>query len=268
MLEVFLVHPGGPYWRNKDAGAWSIPKGEVEEGADALDDGAANSRETGSRMTGELVPLTPLKQPSGKVVHAWAASGDVDASSITSNTFRIEWPPRSGKQQEFPEIDQGAWFTITAAKEKYWPANVAFSTNWRSRSTSASIGRAPDRPLADGDADVMSTSLRGRQVRCLFEPRLVNDAFGDPGLLRRFSRRTARAAVRPRRHHGLPPRKLMRLSHVFVTHTHMDHFAGFITCSASCSAQAGVVLLAGGVRRAGRAQARAYTECRIATTNW
>ena len=119
MLEVFLVHPGGPYWQKKDTGVWSIPKGELEEGADALTTAQREfQEETGSEMSGEFVPLSPLKQPGGKLVHAWAVNGDIDASSITSNTFRIEWPPRSGKEQEFPEIDRGAWFTISAAKEK------------------------------------------------------------------------------------------------------------------------------------------------------
>jgi len=126
-LEVFLVHPGGPYWQKKDAGVWSIPKGELEEGADAL---ATAQREfleeTGSKVTGEFVPLLPLKQPSGKLVHAWAANGDVDASSIASNTFRMEWPPRSGRQQEFPEIDRGAWFTIPAAREKMLSSQRGF----------------------------------------------------------------------------------------------------------------------------------------------
>jgi predicted NUDIX family NTP pyrophosphohydrolase len=119
VLEVFLVHPGGPYWQRKDAGAWSIPKGELEEGADAL---ATAQREfleeTGSSVSGEFVSLTPLKQPSGKLVHAWAVSGDIDPCAITSNSFRIEWPPRSGKEQDFPEVDRGAWFTILVAKEK------------------------------------------------------------------------------------------------------------------------------------------------------
>ncbi len=119
MLEVFLVHPGGPYWQKKDAGVWSIPKGELEEGADALATAQREFREeTGSEVSGEFVPLPPLKQPSGKLVHAWAVDGDVDATSITSNTFRMEWPPRSGRQQEFPEIDRGAWFPLSAAKEK------------------------------------------------------------------------------------------------------------------------------------------------------
>jgi predicted NUDIX family NTP pyrophosphohydrolase len=117
--EVFLVHPGGPYWHNKDAGAWSIPKGLLEQGDDAL---AAAKREfleeTGSAVKGEFVPLAPLRQRSGKVVHAWAVEGDIDASSITSNTFTMEWPPRSGRQQEFPEVDRGAWFTLARARDK------------------------------------------------------------------------------------------------------------------------------------------------------
>jgi predicted NUDIX family NTP pyrophosphohydrolase len=118
-LEVFLVHPGGPYWQRKDAGAWSIPKGELEEGADALTTAQREfHEETGTGLNGEFVPLTPLKQPSGKLVHAWAVSGDVDASAIISNTFRMEWPPHSGRQQEFPEIDRAGWFTMTAARER------------------------------------------------------------------------------------------------------------------------------------------------------
>jgi predicted NUDIX family NTP pyrophosphohydrolase len=119
IVEVFLVHPGGPYWQKKDAGAWSIPKGELEVGDDALTTAQREFyEETGSQVTGKFVPLAPLKQPSGKLVHAWAVRGDIDASSITSNTFLMEWPPRSGTQQEFPEIDRGEWLAIAAAKEK------------------------------------------------------------------------------------------------------------------------------------------------------
>ncbi len=119
MLEVFLVHPGGPYWQRKDAGAWSIPKGELEEGANALTTAQREFlEETGTGVSGEFAPLTPLKQPSGKLVYAWAVKGDIDASTIASNTFRMEWPPNSGRQQEFPEVDRAGWFTITAAKEK------------------------------------------------------------------------------------------------------------------------------------------------------
>jgi predicted NUDIX family NTP pyrophosphohydrolase len=126
-LEVFLVHPGGPFWRGKDAGAWSIPKGEVEEGDDLLKTAQREfEEETGSRVSGEFFALTPLKQKSGKVVHAWALSGDIDASSVRSNTFSMEWPPRSGRQQEFPEVDRGAWFTIAVAREKILPGQRGF----------------------------------------------------------------------------------------------------------------------------------------------
>ena len=117
--EVFLVHPGGPFWARKDAGAWSIPKGEFEGGDDPLE--AARREfleETGSAIDGTFAALAPLKQRSGKIVHAWAVRGDIDASCIKSNSFSMEWPPHSGNQQEFPEVDRGAWFTITAAREK------------------------------------------------------------------------------------------------------------------------------------------------------
>ena len=118
-LEVFLVHPGGPFWQKKDLGAWSIPKGEFEDGVDALTAARREFREeTGSEASGEFVPLTPLKQPSGKIVHAWAVEGDIDAASVMSNTFLMEWPPHSGKQRQFPEVDRGDWFTIAAAREK------------------------------------------------------------------------------------------------------------------------------------------------------
>jgi predicted NUDIX family NTP pyrophosphohydrolase len=126
-LEVFLVHPGGPFWAKKDAGTWSIPKGEFDEGADPLETAKREfHEETGSPISGEFVALTPLKQPSGKLIHAWAVQGDIDASSIKSNTFSMEWPPRSGKQQEFPEVDKGGWFKIPAAQEKLPPGQRGF----------------------------------------------------------------------------------------------------------------------------------------------
>jgi predicted NUDIX family NTP pyrophosphohydrolase len=119
IVEVLLAHPGGPFWARKDLGAWSIPKGEFDPDEDSL---AAAKREfeeeTGLSVTGEFIPLTPIKQPGGKVVHIWAVEGDCDASAIKSNTFTIEWPPRSGKQGEFPEIDRAEWFSLDAAKEK------------------------------------------------------------------------------------------------------------------------------------------------------
>jgi predicted NUDIX family NTP pyrophosphohydrolase len=119
VLEVFLVHPGGPFWAKKDAGAWSIPKGEFEEGDDPLE--AARREfleETGLPVEGTFLALKPLKQRDGKLVHAWAVEGDIEASSVKSNTFSMEWPPRSGRQQEFPEIDRGEWFAVPQAREK------------------------------------------------------------------------------------------------------------------------------------------------------
>jgi predicted NUDIX family NTP pyrophosphohydrolase len=117
--EVFLVHPGGPFWADKDAGAWSIPKGEFEPGADALETARREFlEETGSPIAGEFSALTPLKQRSGKTVYAWAVEGSIDAAKITSNFFSMEWPPHSGKQQQFPEVDRGVWFTLPVAREK------------------------------------------------------------------------------------------------------------------------------------------------------
>jgi predicted NUDIX family NTP pyrophosphohydrolase len=119
VLEVFLVHPGGPFWAKKDAGAWSIPKGELEEDADLVDTAKREFfEETGSPIEGRFVALTQLKQNSGKLVHAWAVEGNIDASSIRSILFSMEWPPHCGKQREFPEVDRGGWFTIPAAREK------------------------------------------------------------------------------------------------------------------------------------------------------
>jgi predicted NUDIX family NTP pyrophosphohydrolase len=119
VLEVFLVHPGGPFWQKKDAGSWSIPKGEYMPGEDPLEVAQREfQEETSFKASGEFIPLTPRKQPSGKIISAWAFEGDCDASAIKSNTFLMEWPPRSGRQQEFPEVDRADWFPISAAKEK------------------------------------------------------------------------------------------------------------------------------------------------------
>ena len=118
-LEVFLVHPGGPYWATKDLGAWSIPKGEFDPGEDPfLAAKREFEEETGFEATGQFLPLTPIRQPSGKVVHAWASEGDYDATATSSNTFSMEWPPRSGKLQEFPEIDRAAWLRLGDANER------------------------------------------------------------------------------------------------------------------------------------------------------
>lgn len=118
-VEVLLAHMGGPFWAKKDLGAWSIPKGEFEPGEVPLDAAKREfEEETGLMVTGEFIPLTPIKLSGGKILHAWALEGDCDASSIKSNTFMLEWPPRSGKQQAFPEIDRAEWYSLDEAKEK------------------------------------------------------------------------------------------------------------------------------------------------------
>ncbi|HEY7191256.1 MAG TPA: NUDIX domain-containing protein [Vicinamibacterales bacterium] len=118
-LEVLLVHPGGPFWAKKDDGAWSIPKGEIDDGEDPL---AAAKREVqeelGAAPDGNFIPLAPVRQSGGKVVQAWAIEADIDPAAITSNTFDMEWPPRSGRQQTFPEVDRAAWFTMSEARSK------------------------------------------------------------------------------------------------------------------------------------------------------
>ncbi len=127
VIEVFLVHPGGPFWAKKDLGSWSIPKGEYGPREDPLEAARREfQEETGFKATGEFISLTPHKQPSGKVIIAWAFEGDCDASAVKSNTFAMEWPPRSGKQQEFPEIDRAGWFSIPTAKEKIIKGQAAF----------------------------------------------------------------------------------------------------------------------------------------------
>jgi predicted NUDIX family NTP pyrophosphohydrolase len=124
--EVLLVHPGGPFWARKDAGAWSIPKGEYEDGEDPRSCALREfEEETGTALPpGELIELGSVRQKGGKVVSAWAAEGDLDAESVRSNTFTMEWPPRSGRTAEFPEIDRAAWFRIDAAREKLLPAQA------------------------------------------------------------------------------------------------------------------------------------------------
>jgi len=117
--EVFLVHPGGPFWAKKDAGSWSIPKGEIEAGEDALEAAKREfQEETGLVPVGTFLRLEPIRQKGGKIVHAWAAQSDLDSAAVKSNTFSMEWPPGSGKMQEFPEIDRAGWFEIAVAKSK------------------------------------------------------------------------------------------------------------------------------------------------------
>jgi predicted NUDIX family NTP pyrophosphohydrolase len=118
-VEVLLVHPGGPFWKNKDPGAWSIPKGEVGESEDLLEAARREfAEELGFEAKGEFVPLGEVKQKGGKTVHAWAVEGDCDPGMCKSNTFRMKWPPRSETWVEFPEVDQAAFFTIAEARGK------------------------------------------------------------------------------------------------------------------------------------------------------
>ncbi len=125
--EFLLVHPGGPFWKNKDEGAWSIPKGEFTEKEWAIDAARREfAEETGSQIEGELIELGTIRQKSGKLVYAWAAKGDMDTSNFQSNTFEMEWPPRSGKYSLFPEVDAARWFGIDDAKKKINPAQSPF----------------------------------------------------------------------------------------------------------------------------------------------
>lgn len=125
-VQVLLAHPGGPFFQKKDAGAWSIPKGEIEDREDYL---AAARREfheeTGLTAAGPFIELTPIKQKGGKTVHAWAFEGDCDPATIVSNTFPMEWPPKSGRQVEFPEIDRAEFFDLTTARQKINAAQSA-----------------------------------------------------------------------------------------------------------------------------------------------
>jgi predicted NUDIX family NTP pyrophosphohydrolase len=118
-LEVLLVHPGGPFWARKDDGAWSMPKGEIEDGEDVL---AAARREveeeTGARPSGTFIPLPPVHQTGGKIVHVWAVESDFDPAALDSNLFEMEWPPKSGTRRSFPEVDRAAWFDLATAERK------------------------------------------------------------------------------------------------------------------------------------------------------
>ncbi|QJB30419.1 NUDIX domain-containing protein [Chitinophaga oryzae] len=127
ITEYFLVHPGGPFFRTKDAGWWSIPKGEIGPGEAPLQAAIREfEEETGYRPEGTFVPLQPIRQKSGKQVLCWATEGDLDPEKIVSNLFEIEWPPRSGKKKQFPEIDRAAWFDAETAKKMIYPQQAAF----------------------------------------------------------------------------------------------------------------------------------------------
>jgi len=118
-VEVFLVHPGGPFWANKDTHAWSVAKGEIEPDEVLLHAAYREfSEETGLTLAGRAIPLAPVRQASGKLVHVWAIEADIDPSVVQSNSFPLEWPPRSGQVRQFPEVDRAAWFDLAEARSK------------------------------------------------------------------------------------------------------------------------------------------------------
>ena len=126
-VEVLLVHPGGPFWAKKDDGSWSIPKGEFADDEEPLSAAKREfEEETGVPPAGDFLPLQPLRQPSGKVVFAWALRSDFDPTSLKSNMFSMEWPPKSGQQQEFPEVDRAAWFGVQSARRKILKGQAPF----------------------------------------------------------------------------------------------------------------------------------------------
>jgi len=126
-IEILLVHPGGPYWATKDEGAWSIPKGEFDQNEDPLDAAKREfMEETGFAPSGEFIPLEAVRQTNSKTIHAWAIEGDFDPATLQSNTFSLEWPPKSGRQEQFPEVDHAAWFSMGAAKRKILKGQTPF----------------------------------------------------------------------------------------------------------------------------------------------
>jgi predicted NUDIX family NTP pyrophosphohydrolase len=133
-LEVLLVHPGGPFWARKDEGAWSIPKGEFAAEEDPLEAARREfAEETGRHADGEFIELEPVRQPGGKLVLAWALEADLDPAGFQSNTFTMEWPPRSGRRQAFPEIDRAEWFAIDAARRKILRGQLPLLTQLAAR---------------------------------------------------------------------------------------------------------------------------------------
>jgi len=127
-LEVLLVHPGGPFWQKRDEGAWSIPKGELAESEIALDGARREFQEELGEAApgGDVASLGSVRQSGGKTVHAWAVEGDFDVSQVRSGTFEVEWPPRSGRTERFPEVDRAGWFDVDTARRKMIPAQAAF----------------------------------------------------------------------------------------------------------------------------------------------
>ncbi len=125
IIEVFLGHAGGPFWAKKDDHAWSVPKGEIDDHEDPLTAAKREFKEeTGFEVSGQFIELKPFKQPGGKIIFTWAVESDLDASRIQSNTFKMEWPPKSGKYRDFPEIDRAAWFSLDTARKKIFKGQL------------------------------------------------------------------------------------------------------------------------------------------------
>jgi predicted NUDIX family NTP pyrophosphohydrolase len=159
-LEVLLVHPGGPFWAKKDQGAWSIPKGEFDSDEDPLDAARREfQEETGFTAAGDAIPLEPLRQPSGKVVYAWAMQLDLDPAGLKSNTFSTEWPPKSGRQREFPEVDRAAWFAIDTARHKILKGQAGFLDQLEAKLGSARPPAAHNVPSSEGGDPSRQPSL-------------------------------------------------------------------------------------------------------------
>jgi predicted NUDIX family NTP pyrophosphohydrolase len=151
-IEVFLGHPGGPFWVKKDDGAWSIPKAEFDVGENPLDAAKREfQEETGFVAEGEFQPLKPVRQRGGKIVYSWAVHFDLDASAVKSNTFSMEWPPGSGRMREFPEIDRAGWFKINLAKRKILKSQLDLLDQLE-KTVAARVGGTTIQPLADGGA--------------------------------------------------------------------------------------------------------------------
>jgi predicted NUDIX family NTP pyrophosphohydrolase len=129
-LLIYLIHPGGPFFKNKDEGVWSLPKGEFEDDEEPLTAAKREfEEETGQTIDGDFFALGTIKQKSGKIVHAWAVEGNAKDGEVISNLFEMEWPPRSGKKQSFHEVDRAAWFTVKIAKQKINPAQIPLIDN-------------------------------------------------------------------------------------------------------------------------------------------
>ena len=140
-LEFFLAHPGGPFWAKKDLGAWTIPKGEIDEGEDPLEAAKREfAEEIGVTLEGEFRALTPIRQKGGKTVLAWAVEGDCDPAALRSNLFSMEWPPRSGKQAEFPEVDRAQWFGIDEARHRLLPSQLPLLDELRGQTPKPPLG--------------------------------------------------------------------------------------------------------------------------------